>query len=221
MMQPARKTKRPDVGLEAVGLLRAARRLLLALVLAGFGVAVAGCGGSGAPAVANLSTTTASSPTTNVFDPGATVSSSGAENSGSGGGKIGAAFSVAGSVQQLTKFAACIRANGEPSFPDPNAQGVISANFNRASPLFDQALQACRKDLPGGTPTPAQQAQDLHQAIAYSACMRENGVPGYPDPLTGSGGGTVIHLTGVDPNSPLFQRAQQICHKKVPGGGKD
>jgi hypothetical protein len=27
----------------------------------------------------------------------------------------------------MTAFSGCMRANGEPSFPDPNAQGVISA----------------------------------------------------------------------------------------------
>lgn len=141
------------------------------------------------------------------------------EGSGAGA-KIGVPFSITGSAQQLAKFAGCMRANGELTFPDPNALGVISASFNRASPQFSQALQACRKDLPGGIPSPAQQAQDLRQAVAFSACMRQNGVPGYPDPQTGAGGGMVIHLANVDPNSPLFQRAQAICQKKFPGGGK-
>ncbi len=71
--------------------------------------------------------------------------------------------------------------------------------------------------MPGGTPSPARQAHDLQQEVALSACMRRNGVPDYPDP---SNGGSVIHLANVDPNSPFFQRAQQICQKKVPGGGK-
>jgi hypothetical protein len=141
---------------------------------------------------------------------------SGADKGGGDGAKIGVPFSVAGSVQQLTKFAACVRANGEPTFPDPNAQGVISASFNRASPQFSQALQACRKDLPGGIPSPAQQAQDPRQAVAFSDCMRRNGIPEYPDPQTGAGGGMVIHLANIDPSSPQFQRAQATCRKKFP-----
>jgi hypothetical protein len=114
-----------------------------------------------------------------------------------------------------------MRANGEPSFPDPNAQGLISASLNRESPQFSQALQACRKDLPGGIPSPAQRAEDTRQAVAFSACMRQNGVPDFPDPQSGPGGGMVVHLgPSVDPSSPQFQRAQRTCEKKVPGGVK-
>lgn len=178
----------------------------------------AGCGGSGAPPVADLGATSASYATTSVSAPSAAAGSSGAETGGSGGGgKVGAAFSVLGSLQQMTKFAACMRANGEPGFPDPNAKGVIAAPLNRASPQVDQALQACRKDMPGGRPSPAQQVRDLRKAVAFAACMRREGVPDYPDP---SDGGSVIRLTNVDPSSPLVEKAQQICQKKVPGSGK-
>ena len=169
----------------------AVRKLVLAGILAGLGIGAAGCGGSHTPAVANLGTTTTSS---NARASGATSGSaaggSGAETSGSGGsGKTGLAFSVAGSAQEMTKFASCMRANGEPNFPDPNAQGVISAgSLDRGSPQFEQALDVCRKMLPNGAPSPAQQAQDLRQAIAASACMRRHGVPDFPDPQSGSGG---------------------------------
>ena len=194
---------------------------MLAAIVATTGVTLAGCGASGAPSVANLGTTTTSRPTTSEPSPSATPGSSGGQASVSGaGGKIGAPFSVTGSVQQMTKFAACMRANGEPTFPDPNAQGVISAAFNRASPQFDQALQACRKDLPGGVPSATQRAEDLRHAVAFSACMRRSGVPDYPDPRSGTGGGMVIQLANVNPNSPQFQRAKAICQKKVPGFGK-
>jgi len=198
-------------------------KLLLAPILAGLGVTLAGCGGPGAPAVANLGTTTTSSPTTSVSNSTAGAGSSGAETGSSGaGGKIGVSFSVAGNVQQMTKFAACMRANGEPSFPDPNAQGVISAgSLDRGSAPFEEALQACRKGLPGGAPSPAQQAHDLRQAVAFSACMRRNGVPEFPDPQSGPGGGMVIRLgSTVDPSSPQFQRAQKTCRTKVPGVAK-
>jgi hypothetical protein len=115
-----------------------------------------------------------------------------------------------------------MRANGEPSFPDPNAQGVISAgSLDRGSTQFQHALQACRKNMPGGSPNPAQQQHSLRQALAFSACMRQNGVPKFPDPQSGSGGATVIHLgSSIDPSAPQFQKAQQTCQKKVPGGLK-
>lgn len=128
-----------------------------------------------------------------------------------------------GSLQQMSKFAACMRGNGEPSFPDPNAQGVISAgSLDRGSPQFEQALQACRKDLPNSTTSPAQQAQDLRQEVAFAARMHRNGVPNYPDPLPGTVGQVlrILPNSGLDPQSPLFQKARQTCQKKVPGSGK-
>src|SRR5262249_45725840 len=57
---------------------------------------------------------------------------------------------------------------------------------------------------------------------AYSACMRRNGVPNFPDPdsngnikITGgrdSHGGTF----GIDANSPQFRKAQKACQKLQP-----
>jgi hypothetical protein len=55
-------------------------------------------------------------------------------------------------------------------------------------------------------------------ALAYSRCMRANGVPKFPDPS--SGGGFVFSAgSGIDPSSPLFQAASAKCRKLMPGGG--
>jgi hypothetical protein len=132
-----------------------------------------------------------------------------------------------GSAQQLARFAACMRKNGEPNFPDPNAQGQISVSgIDPDSPAFKQARQACQKDLPnGGQPTAAQQALARQQALAFSACMRKNGVPKFPDPQFGAGGKVGIRIgpgSGIDPQSPQFKHAQQACQKDLPfgkGGG--
>jgi hypothetical protein len=203
------------------------RKLVLAGAFVSLGVIIAGCGGSQTPGVANVGTTTPNGTTTPGVTAGGTNSgvvagSSGGEPSGSGGsGKTGIGFSVAGTVPEMTKFAACMRAKGEPSFPDPNAQGVISAgSFDRGSPQFERALDACRKNMPSGTPSPAQQAQELRQAVAMSACMRRNGVPNFPDPESGQGG-QVIRISpssGIDPSAPQFQRAQATCQKQTHGG---
>ena len=61
---------------------------------------------------------------------------------------------------------------------------------------------------------------------AYSACMRKNGVPDFPDPdsqgrLKITGGQRANgQKFGVDPNSPQFKKAQQACQKLQPKGGK-
>ena len=188
------------------------------------GLAAAGCGGSHAPAVAKLGTTKTSNAAARGSSLSGAASSSGAETGNTAGsGKTGLQFSVAGNLKEMTAFAGCMRANGLPSFPDPNAQGVISAgSLDRGSAQFQQALQACRKEMPGGTPSPAQQAQEVRQGVALSACMRRNGVANFPDPQSEPGGAMVIRIapnSGIDPQSPQFQKAQQACRKLSGGKG--
>jgi hypothetical protein len=61
---------------------------------------------------------------------------------------------------------------------------------------------------------------------AYSACMRSHGVPNFPDPdskgrikIT-SGVSASGKKTGVDVNSPQFERARKACDKLLPNGGR-
>ena len=187
--------------------------------LAGLSLAAAGCGGGSSLSVASLggTTTTSSGTETNSTSGGLGPATSAGSRSG---GQF--ALSVGGSVGELTKFASCMRRNGVPNFPDPNAQGQISASgIDPGSASFQNAQQACRKQLPkGGQPSPAQQEQARKQALAFSACMRRNGVPNFPDPQFGSNGGAAIRIdpsSGIDPGSPQFQAAQKACQKNLPG----
>jgi hypothetical protein len=52
---------------------------------------------------------------------------------------------TAAQLAEYTKFAACIRQHGFPTFPDPNSQGVfVLHNFDLSSPQFQSAQQTCR-----------------------------------------------------------------------------
>ena len=201
------------------------RAAAVAALLLSLGLIAAGCGGSPSASVANLGTTTTS--TTNGSS-GSGAGSLGSAGPPSGGGVHAGRFAMmmGGSTRQLQKFASCMRANGEPNFPDPNAQGQItgstSSGFDPGSPQFQKAMQTCRKDLPnGGVPTPAQQAQARQNAVEFSSCMRSHGVPKFPDPQFGPGGKVTIHIdssSGIDPMSPEFQNARKACQKDLPGG---
>jgi len=123
------------------------------------------------------------------------------------------------------KYAECMRAHGVPDFPDPVNGGFEINNTTPGSDLdpsssrFVAADAACKALSPeghagGGTVDPQLQAK----ALAYSACMRSHGVPGYPDPVFvgGSIRETVRAGSGADPTSPLFIAAQNACQSLQP-----
>jgi hypothetical protein len=173
---------------------------------------VAGCGGSASPSVASLG----GSDTT----PGASGAPAGDDGPGSG---IGGSLIM--KTQNGLEFAKCMRAHGVPNFPDPNGQGVIQIAGSAIDPRsakFQAAQRACQKVLPnGGRPSPQQLAKMRLQALAFSACMRNHGLPDFPDPSF-SGGGVRLSLragpgSDVNPSSPTFQAAQRACQGHLPG----
>jgi hypothetical protein len=47
--------------------------------------------------------------------------------------------------------------------------------------------------------------------------MRSHGVPDYPDPQFRPGDIHIPGVPGLDPNSPIYQRAQNACSALRPG----
>lgn len=69
-----------------------------------------------------------------------------------------------------------------------------------------------------GKPSATTGASGHGSFLDFSVCMRAHGVANFPDPSAGGG----IHVTagsGLDPQSPAFQRARQSCEHLLPGGG--
>jgi hypothetical protein len=59
--------------------------------------------------------------------------------------------------------------------------------------------------------------------LAYSGCMRNHGVPDFPDPTAVPGGGVAFQINGgpgsdLNHNNPRFEAAEQACHDVLPGG---
>jgi hypothetical protein len=70
----------------------------------------------------------------------------------------------------------------------------------------------------GGSSAAASEGSD--RAVRYSECMRENGVPEFPDPENGQ---TTLQAGpggGIDPNSAEFKAAQEACQDLAPQGGQ-
>jgi hypothetical protein len=186
---------------------------LSAVVLASAALLAAGCGeGSADPGVARLSSGTSSAGTSNA-----------ATGPGSGSPEAAA-----------LAFAGCMRANGVPHFPDPRAGGGFlfrtGAGVNPSSPAFKAAQAKCKKFLPPGPGSgPPPSAKTLAHYLTLARCMRQHGVPEFPDPRTtapsdplaamGGRGGVISDIEGVifvfpgriGQQSPAFTRAAAAC----------
>lgn len=114
-------------------------------------------------------------------------------------------------------FSKCMRSHGVPNFPDPSAGGGIHLNagsgVNPFSPGFQSAQAACKKLLPGGGPPAEVPESQKLQALKSAECMRAHGVPNFPDPTFPKGGGILQGGpgSGINPNTPAFQRAARAC----------
>jgi hypothetical protein len=135
----------------------------------------------------------------------------------------------ASSSADPTAYSACMRKNGVPKFPDPNAEGRFQiqggpgTGIDPNSPQFKAAEKACQRFMPRGgdeTLDPKEQAKNLRKALRYSACMRQKGVPNFPDPKANAEGGIELSFdgtTGIDPSSPKFKAAEEACKELAPG----
>ncbi len=63
-------------------------------------------------------------------------------------------------------------------------------------------------------PAPPGQSAGTAQALAYAACMRSHGIPGFPDPNPPGGGG-LFSLGNIDVHSAQYQSADKTCQKRT------
>ena len=156
------------------------------------------------------------------------IAACGSSTPGSGG-----AASASNTIGMLDKYSACMRDHGVSGFPDPsttetpNSFGMDGYNFdlpstmNTQSPAYESAEKTCQSALgnsTGGGPPAGSLAKARKHALAHAECMRQHGVPNFPDPtVTGNGNGITEASgggpggTGMNPQSPAFQQAEKTC----------
>jgi hypothetical protein len=121
--------------------------------------------------------------------------------------------------QKALAYSNCMRAKGEPGFPDPDSQGNIDqtlANQDLFHGLqYQRASKPCKNLLPPSLPESAAQLEKEYQkALKFAVCMRSHGFPYFPDP-------TPVPYVGfdrpesIDVHSPQFQSARQTCHTRT------
>jgi hypothetical protein len=119
-------------------------------------------------------------------------------------------------------YAQCLRSNGVRNWPDPDGSGVFDKSkltlqqLGVAGSQLVSAQNACQHLLPNGGngPSRAQQQQMKAQALAFSRCVRDHGVPNFPDP--GGDGRIPEAWPGVNQGSPTFEAANNACAKYRP-----
>jgi hypothetical protein len=150
-------------------------------------------------------------------------------------------------TQLLNEWATCMRSHGDPDQSDPtiDANNVIyvtyPAGYNPKSKGRSSTTDSCDTYLTaasyalGGEPP----VQNPTKMLAFSVCMRANGIPDFPD-LTDTGGtyhfpigvhfnsnGTPLGPPGtpsdldptnpsdLDPTNSRFQSGARLCAQKI------
>lgn len=118
------------------------------------------------------------------------------------------------------KFAQCMRDNGLKDWPDPAEEagglGPMPMPEGADPQAVEAATEKCREYLPNGGERPKSDPEQTERLRKFAQCMRDNGVPEYPDP-EGDGGPLAIPPdSGIDPSSPDFKAAEEKCQKLLP-----
>lgn len=118
-------------------------------------------------------------------------------------------------------YAQCMRDNGYTEFPDPTPDGGIKFLIDPANaPRFQKAAAACRDLAPEGLGDDAITPAELEALVKLAQCVRENGIPDFPDP--DAHGRFDPSNIGSKPGEPRLEAAMAVCRDKVgfPQGGR-
>jgi hypothetical protein len=142
--------------------MRSTLRALAALVLVG----LLGAGCSNAPGTSDSGTGGSSSPST-------------AGSAGAGGN------AKTTDRAKAVKFSECLRNNGVPDFPDPDANGEYAYGVSVTPTVFQKAVDACKDLEPAGALSSERTPKEQTASLRFAQCMRDKGVKDFPDPVQG------------------------------------
>jgi hypothetical protein len=182
------------------------KRILIVALVAAF--AVAGCRGD-------------TDDGEGVATAGGTPTSSATGNNSNAGADDG------DMAEKMRKFASCMREHGI-DMPDPevDSEGRVRMQIGEGPneggtppdrEKFEAAQKECQQYLPNGGEPPKLDPEQVEKMRQFAKCMRENGVPDFPDPE--ADGGLRIQFgngTGIDPNSQTFKDAEAKCEQYMP-----
>jgi hypothetical protein len=113
-----------------------------------------------------------------------------------------------------------MREHGLSWFPDPAADGTLQVQTpaDADQNKIKKAEEACKTLLPAGDKKDRTSPEEIERARQMAKCMRENGVPNFPDP--GPDGEVSIDAgkVGMGPGDPAFDKAEKACAQYLPPG---
>jgi len=153
----------------------------------------------------------------------------GCSNAPAGTGS-GSSISATGPREKAVKFAECMRANGISAFPDPGASGsftidgvVNGSSLDPNSAAFKKAIGACKNLEPPGFTGAKATPQQRTARLKFAQCMRDNGVPDFPDPTPNGpliDTNRIPSLAGKDPRiDPRLNAAMHKCRDFAAAAG--
>ncbi len=114
----------------------------------------------------------------------------------------------------------CYRTHGDPSFPDPvydPGDGRWHFAVSPGSAPYS-TRQACQHLFPTGNASPPVPQAQFQALVRLAECIRQHGVPTWPDP---DPDGSYPLPPPLQTKTPATARALQACQRFVPSGGID
>ncbi|MBT8228356.1 MAG: hypothetical protein HKP61_18160 [Dactylosporangium sp.] len=138
-----------------------------------------------------------------------------------GGGARSSASASAGTLtedERKLRFTQCLREQGlDVADPEPGVTGRIAFGEDADPNKIKAAQQACNQyTVNGGEPQTMDPAQ-LEQARQFSTCMRENGIPDFPDPA--ADGSIKLGQGAINRDDPNVKTAIDKCQALRPSLG--
>lgn len=114
----------------------------------------------------------------------------------------------------------CYRAHGDPSFPDPvydPSDGRWHFAISPGSAPYS-TRQACQHLFPTDNASPPVPQAQFQALVRLAQCIRQHGVPNWPDP---DPDGSYPLPSSLQTKKPAMVAALQACQRYVPSGGID
>jgi hypothetical protein len=122
---------------------------------------------------------------------------------------------------QTAAIVQCYRTHGDPTFPDPVYDPSDGRwHFDRGSPASAplSTQRACAYLFPSVSPSPPVPQAEFRELVLLAQCIRQHGVPTWPDP---NPAGQFLLPQSLLRKTTTSERATRACQRYIPSGGMD